>query len=208
MRDSYDCIVVGAGAAGAIVAAQVAEAGKSVLLLERGRPLTYKTDPRRDHLRNQRFSEYGHNAGPPIDGNPRVLVTTDGGERVIRPHEAGYQNNAAAIGGGTAVYGGQAWRFMPDDFRMASRYGVPAGSSLADWPISYDDLAPFYERAEWEIGVSGHGGGVGGVALADEIAGHLRAILRDILCGHLDSDVRRLADELLVDDGAFVVATP
>ncbi|HVY52369.1 MAG TPA: GMC family oxidoreductase, partial [Devosia sp.] len=42
--------------------------------------------------------------------------------------------------------------------RMASRYGVPAGSSLTDWPIGYDDLAPYYEQAEWEIGVSGEGG--------------------------------------------------
>ena len=40
---------------------------------------------------------------------------------------------------------------------MASRYGVPAGSSLTDWPITYDDLAPYYEQAEWEIGVSGDG---------------------------------------------------
>ena len=38
---------------------------------------------------------------------------------------------------------------------MASEYRVPAGSSLADWAISYDDLAPYYQRAEWEIGVSG-----------------------------------------------------
>jgi choline dehydrogenase-like flavoprotein len=53
------------------------------------------------------------------------------------------------------VYGGQAWRFMPQDFRMASIYGVPEGSSLADWPISYDELAPYYERTEWEIGVAG-----------------------------------------------------
>ena len=159
MRDSYDCIVVGAGAAGPIVAALVAEAGKTVLLLERGAPLTYALDPRRDHLRNQRFSEYGHNAGPAVDGNPRVLVMPSGEERIIRPHEAGYQNNAAAVGGGTAVYGGQAWRFLPDDFRMASRYGVPAGSSLTDWPISYDDLAPYYEQAEWQIGVSGDGDG-------------------------------------------------
>jgi hypothetical protein len=45
--------------------------------------------------------------------------------------------------------------------------------------------------------VAGHGGSPGGLALADELAGHLRAILRDVLCGHLDSDVRRLADELL-----------
>src|SRR5690606_13362875 len=56
---------------------------------------------------------------------------------------------------GTRVYGAQAWRFMPQDFRMASIYGVPEGSSLADWPISYDDLAPYYERVEWEFGVCG-----------------------------------------------------
>jgi choline dehydrogenase-like flavoprotein len=55
------------------------------------------------------------------------------------------------------VYGAQAWRFMPEDFRMATTYGVPGGSSLADWPIGYDDLEPFYERAEWELGVAGDG---------------------------------------------------
>ncbi len=60
-----------------------------------------------------------------------------------------------AVGSGTLVYGGMAWRFLPDDFRMASRYGVPAGSSLTDWPIAYDDLEPWYDRAEWEIGVAG-----------------------------------------------------
>jgi choline dehydrogenase-like flavoprotein len=49
----------------------------------------------------------------------------------------------------------QAWRFHPDDFQMATRYGVPDGSSLADWPISYDDLEPWYARAETELGVSG-----------------------------------------------------
>jgi choline dehydrogenase-like flavoprotein len=40
---------------------------------------------------------------------------------------------------------------------MASKYGVPEGSSLADWPISYATLEPFYERAEWELGVAGDG---------------------------------------------------
>jgi choline dehydrogenase-like flavoprotein len=48
-----------------------------------------------------------------------------------------------------------AWRFLPDDFRMASKYGVPEGSSPSDWPFAYDDLAPYYKLAEDEIGVSG-----------------------------------------------------
>jgi choline dehydrogenase-like flavoprotein len=157
MRD-YDIIIVGAGAAGGIVAGVLAEAGKHVLLLERGRNLSFE-DVGRDHLRNQRISVYGHNAGPDIEGNPRVFVDRHGVSHTIRPHEGGYSNNAACVGGGTRVYLAQAWRFMEQDFRMASLYGVPEGSSLADWPVTYAELEPYYERAEWEIGVCGDGEG-------------------------------------------------
>jgi choline dehydrogenase-like flavoprotein len=154
MSGDYDLVVVGAGAAGTIVAMLAAEAGKRVLLIERGREMSYATDGQRDHLRNQRLSRHGHNAGPAILGNPRVFVEPDGSEMIVRPHQSGYHNNAAAVGSGTVVYGAQAWRFLPEDFAMASRYGVPSGSSLANWPITYEDLAPFYQRAEWEIGVA------------------------------------------------------
>ena len=146
----YEAIVVGSGAGGGVAAAVLAEAGKSVLLLERGRDLSFK-DVGRDHLRNQRLAIYGHNAGPDLEGNPR---TNEDGQ-VLRPHELGYSNNAACIGSGTRVYAGQAWRFMPQDFRMASEYGVPEGSSLADWPISYEEMVPYYEKVEWEIGICG-----------------------------------------------------
>jgi choline dehydrogenase-like flavoprotein len=149
----FDIIVIGAGAAGGIVAAELAQAGKTVLLLERGPNLAY-ADLSRDHLRNQRLGVYGNNAGP-SDGHPRVAEQPDGSFKILRPHEHGYHNNAAVVGGGTRVFGAQAWRFMPQDFRMASLYGIPEGSSLADWPIEYDDLEPDYERAESEIGVAG-----------------------------------------------------
>jgi len=149
----YDAIVIGAGAAGGIVACVLAESGHSVLLLERGRRLSH-TQVGRDHLRNHRLSLYGHNTGPDLEATARVRGRLGRGIRGPAA-PAGLHNNAAAVGGGTLVYGAQAWRFMPDDFRMASRYGVPEGSSLADWPLAYEDLERFYARAEWEIGVAG-----------------------------------------------------
>lgn len=145
----YDAIVIGAGAGGGIAACVLSEAGFKVLILERGRSLSYEDVPR-DHLRNHRLSQYGHGTGPEVEGNPRLI----NGKRV-KPHQGGYNNNASCVGGGTMVYGMQAWRFHPLDFKMATTYGKPAGSSLEDWPVTYEELDPYYERAEWEIGVSG-----------------------------------------------------
>ena len=154
----YDAVVVGAGAGGGVSACLLAEAGLRVLLVERGPALPL--DLPADHLRNQR-SVFGYEtpAGPPIEGNPRVVTGPDGQPLVVGPGDGRWSNNAMTLGGGTRVFGAQAWRFSPEDFRMASTYGVPAGSSLADWPISYADLEPYYDRAEWEMGVSGSVGG-------------------------------------------------
>ncbi|MBB6635072.1 gluconate 2-dehydrogenase subunit 3 family protein [Cohnella thailandensis] len=158
LRDRYDAVVVGAGAGGSVAAAVLAEAGMSVLVVERGSWLRYG-EVGRDHLRNHRLSQYGHNTGPGTTGNPRTFLTASGEERITLPYQGDYHNNAMTVGGGTRVYGAQAWRFHPDDFRMATRYGVPDGSSLSDWPISYEELEPYYDRAEWEVGVSGSGDG-------------------------------------------------
>lgn len=149
----YDVIIVGAGAGGGVAAAVLAESGARVLLLERGSAYTYQNETT-DHLRNHRLSQYGQNTGPD-NGHPRVWVAPDGTSHPQLPHHGGYHNNAMAVGSSTMLYGGQAWRFMPDDFRMQTRYGRPQGSSLADWPISYDDLAPYYEKIEHQIGVAG-----------------------------------------------------
>jgi len=149
-----NAVVVGAGAAGGIVAKELATAGLSVVLLERGKWYT-AADCRKDDLRNQRTTLLGNAFGPEDQGNPRVWVDKQGTAHIATPSEGSYQNNAACVGGGTLSYGAQAWRYMPQDFRMRSTYGSPPGSSLEDWPISYDDLEPFYEKAEYEIGVSG-----------------------------------------------------
>lgn len=156
LRDTYDAIVIGAGAGGSVAAAVLAESGLRVLVVERGSWLRY-SEVGSDHARNHRFSKYGHNTGPALEGHPRTMLSANGDERITLPFEGDYHNNAMTVGGGTRVYGAQAWRFHPDDFRMAARYGIPDGSSLSDWPISYADLEPYYERAEWEVGVSGDG---------------------------------------------------
>ena len=149
-----NAVVVGAGAAGGIVAKELACAGLSVVLLERGKWYT-AADCRKDDLRNQRTTVLGNAFGPEVEGNPRIWVDAKEQPHTALANEGAYQNNAACVGGGTLSYGAQAWRYMPQDFRMRSTYGAPPGSSLEDWPITYDDLEPFYEKAEWEIGVSG-----------------------------------------------------
>ncbi len=149
-----NAVIVGAGAAGGIVAKELAVAGLSVVLLERGKWYT-ANDCRKDDLRNQRTTVLGNAFGPEDDGNPRLWVDAKGGTHTALPSEGSYQNDAACVGGGTLSYGAQAWRYMPQDFRMRSTYGAPVGSSLEDWPIGYDDLEPYYEKAEYEIGISG-----------------------------------------------------
>ena len=92
--------------------------------------------------------------GPTPTRAPRPLPTLN------------YGNQA---GGGTVHYGALSWRFHEDDFRARSqtieRYGaaaIPEDSSLVDWPLSYADLEPFYDRAEYELGVSGKAGNLQG----------------------------------------------
>jgi choline dehydrogenase-like flavoprotein len=125
-----------------------------VVVLERG-GWASAFDCRKDDLRNQRTSVLGHPFGPDDERNPRVLVDPDGSTRLTRPSEAGYQNNAACVGSGTVSYGAMAWRYMERDFKMRSTYGNIAGSTLEDWPIGCADLEPYYEKVEWEMGVSG-----------------------------------------------------
>ena len=149
-----NAVIVGAGAGGGVVAKELATAGLRVALLERGHWYS-AADCRKDDLYNQRTQALGARFGPDEDRDPRVLVVERGREAIVSPSDGGYSNNAACVGGGTFSYGAMAWRFMEKDFRMRSTYGAVEGSTLDDWPISYTDLEPYYEKAEWEMGVSG-----------------------------------------------------
>uniref|UniRef100_UPI0035CA961D GMC oxidoreductase n=1 Tax=uncultured Amnibacterium sp. TaxID=1631851 RepID=UPI0035CA961D len=160
VRRSYDAIVIGSGPGGGVAAALLAEAGRSVLLVERA-PATTNAALRGDHLHGKRNAVYNPSAGPG-PGHPRELRLSDGGRATIDGTGDAwlYGLNAMTLGGGTRLWQGMAWRFLPEDFRMRTLHGEPEGASLADWPIDYDDLEPYYSRAEQELGVAGEEGGL------------------------------------------------
>lgn len=155
VADEYDVIVIGAGAGGGVVASERASRGDRVLLIDRSRPMT-TAELRGDHLRGKRMQVFDVTAGAG-SGSPRVFENADGSTRLLPGEGDGgaYGLNAMTLGGGTRLWQGMSWRFYDEDFRMASTYGVPDGSTLADWPFGYEELAPYYDRVERALGVSG-----------------------------------------------------
>jgi choline dehydrogenase-like flavoprotein len=153
-KKPLDAIVIGAGAGGGVVAKELAVNGFSVVLFERGGWPQYDEHPN-DELINQRVQDLDSAFGPNWKKHPRVFVAKDGSRRTLSAGDGAYNHVAACIGSGTVSYGAMGWRFMREDFRMKTTYGSVAGSTLDDWPITYDELEPYYEKAEWEIGVSG-----------------------------------------------------
>ena len=125
-----DAVVVGSGAGGGVVFSQLAEAGLSVVCLEKGRWHS-PFEERKDDLVNQRNSSLGVAYGPDEEKNPRVSVDLQGRERIVYPSEGAYNPNASCVGGGTVSYGGQAWRLhaagLPHAVDLRRARGLHAG---------------------------------------------------------------------------------
>ncbi len=162
--ETSDVVIVGVGAAGAILAAELSRAGMKVVGLERGPRLKTADFEPHDELRYFQRQDLR----PDVKRQPVTWRTSPRGRARPLP-TLSYGNQA---GGGTVHYGSLSWRFHEDDFRARSatieRYGVaaiPEDSSLIDWPLSYGDLEPFYDRAEYELGVSGKAGNLQGKKL-------------------------------------------
>ena len=146
-----DFVVIGSGAAGGIMAKQLSVAGFSVVVLEQGEWGKYghEQDYTKDELLNRNVSPEDRltsNRGR----QPNTFRRTDGDQTGPGSHSYG-----CVVGGGTVTYGGSSWRHLPWEFNEASTVGTIAGTGMADWPISYEELEPYYTQAEWEMGMSG-----------------------------------------------------
>jgi choline dehydrogenase-like flavoprotein len=130
---SVDLVIVGAGAGGGTLAQRLARRGWKVVVLESG-PFW---DPDRDWVSDEA-------------GAHKIYWTADrvtGGED---PVQLGKNNSGHGVGGSMVHYAGYCPRFHPSDFEVRTRDGVGE-----DWPISYWDLKPHYERVEMELPVAG-----------------------------------------------------
>jgi choline dehydrogenase-like flavoprotein len=143
----HDALVIGSGAGGGPLAARLAEAGWKVLLLEKG-PFRQRDDYPADEV----TALWRDFFVPSFADEPHMLVQA--ADPRPQPTFLGWIGNS--VGGGTVRMGGFFYRFHPDDFRMASRYGDY--EAVADWPYGYDELEPYYTRAEWDCGISGCSG--------------------------------------------------
>jgi len=155
-----DVVVIGLGAAGGVAVLPLAEAGLNVVGLEAGTWLTNK-DFAPDEIRNN------------VRDWPMAVQKCNREVPTHRPNEKAPTTRAAGhammngVGGTALHYWAQSWRLSPFDFKTVSettrRYGrsrIPAGSTVEDWPFGYDELEPFYDRIEHEIGVSGQAGNI------------------------------------------------
>jgi gluconate 2-dehydrogenase alpha chain len=159
--EKTDVVIVGLGAVGGIIAAELGKAGMKVVGLERGPRLRTEDFEPHDELRY--FQRQDLRPSPirdPVTWRPNANA---------RANPMPSLNNGYQAGGGTVHYGTLSWRMHEDDFRVRSktieRYGasaIPDDSSLTDWPVSYAELEPFYDKAEHELGVSGKAGNLQG----------------------------------------------
>jgi choline dehydrogenase-like flavoprotein len=152
-----DFVVIGAGAAGGVVAKELSTAGFQVVVLEQG-PYLRAENFEHDELKKKRIWS------PPYIGQdvltndhslqPNTFRKTAKDKAMLAPAV----QYGRCVGGGSVHFTANYWRFHEIDFIERSRFGPIEGTGFADWPINYGDLEPYYTKAEWDLGISGLAG--------------------------------------------------
>ena len=158
-----DVAVIGLGGAGGVAVLPLALAGLKIAGIEAGTwldPHSFRPDEINNNVRGWPDSVQKANREVPTVRN------SVNGPVLPRAAVHAMMN---AVGGSTLHYWAQSWRLNPWDFaartRAVARYGksvIPVGSTLEDWPLTYEELEPFYDTVEHAIGVSGKAGNIRG----------------------------------------------
>ena len=144
LSSPVDFVIIGSGAAGGIMAKELSTRGLSVVVLEQGPRLTP------GQFEHDEF-KYWLQGG--IANNSPVTFRQSEKEKAERGR--GGLLYAKLVGGSSVHFTANFWRFRPIDFTEATKLGSIAGTGLVDWPITYEELEPYYTKVDWEIGVSG-----------------------------------------------------
>lgn len=153
MKYDFDVCVIGSGAGAGPITNVLAKKGYDIVVLEKG-PWFKTEDFFKDEIAATRRSYYT----PNLRDERHVIEqpTNDGKWQGKSTYDSGWDFwNGNMVGGSSNLMSGYFHRLKPEDFRLLSEFGPIKGANIVDWPISYDELEPYYTRVEKEIGVSG-----------------------------------------------------
>ena len=148
-RAAVDFVIIGSGSAGGILAKELSTSGFDVVVLEQG-PYRKASDFTHDELSVLVHSEL-HGGGPEVHGQ---TFRHDESDTAVMPTRSPVRY-ARTVGGSSVHFTANFWRLRPVDFKERSLLGPISGTTFADWPITYEELEPYYTKVDWEIGVSG-----------------------------------------------------
>ncbi|OEK08065.1 dehydrogenase [Flavivirga aquatica] len=162
LNKEYDAVIVGSGISGSIVAKELSQKGYSVLILEAG-PGKDLTISGYEKYINQFYSAVSKDNNAPYKRNPNAPMPRSVDVKKLEPGKPNtdsylVQNGpfisdftySRVVGGTTMHFESKTPRMLPEDFNILTRYGHGL-----DWPMEYEDLMPYYRKAEFEMGVSG-----------------------------------------------------
>src|SRR5699024_3599673 len=153
-----DCLIVGSGWAGSIVAAEVAKAGYQVVMLERGEDKTTA-----DYIGAKDELKYSNRYEMMQDLSKETITSRNSIEETALPVRTQDEMMVGTnLGGGSVHWSGAVYRWLPYDFEIydqtVKRYGkdkIPEGMLLQNWGITYDELEPYYDQFAKTAGLSG-----------------------------------------------------